>query len=310
MSVYCSHMSHQCEHCNEWFSAPRSLKLHQKTARYCLDIQKSNGMDVLHDEYKCDCGETFTLKGGFTRHKTRCRFVPSEAKDVNERSINNRNINNGTNNGTIINNNTTNVVNNTIIVSDINPFTIHQLTDDYVVSTLTPVITKEVMKLGMTAVTELIIELLLMNDGRYCYWCTDKSRKKFKMLINSDGEINVKNDPNALSLRTVMSVPLKRIAVKLAAADKNATKSIMQTYEEIKNLKLEGSSFVTALASALPPAPDGIDPKIKEMSELSESDPKIMKEIEDMEKQIELNQRRKLLRKIDPWVDHKFSEDE
>jgi hypothetical protein len=299
-------MPHKCEHCGEYFSAACSLKLHQKSARYCLDIQRSNGIDVSVEEYTCDCGEVFTLKGSFTRHKTRCRFVPSEdAKEPNHSSIsiNNGNINNGTNNGTIINNS---IVNNTIIVSDVSPFTIHQLTDDYVASKLTPVITKEVMKLGMTAVTELIIELLLMNDGRYCYWCTDKSRKKFKMLINSDGEINVKNDPNALSLRTVMSVPLKRIAVKLAAADKNATKSIMQTYEEIKNLKLEGSSFVTALASALPPSPDGVDPKIKEMSELSESDPKIMKEIEELEKQVALNQRHKSLRQSDPWSDYTF----
>jgi hypothetical protein len=295
-------MSHQCEHCNERFSAARSLKLHQKSARYCLDIQKSNGVVATYDEYTCDCGEVFTLKSSFTRHKTRCRFTPEEdAKEYEQSSVT---INNGNiNNGTIINNS---IVNNTIIVSDVSPFTIHQLTDDYVASKLTPVITKEVMKLGMTAVTELIIELLLMNDGRYCYWCTDKSRKKFKMLINSDGEINVKNDPNALSLRTVMSVPLKRIAVKLAAADKNATKSIMQTYEEIKNLKLEGSSFVTALASALPPSPDGVDPKIKEMSELSESDPKIMKEIEELEKQVALNQRHKSLRQSDPWSDYTF----
>lgn len=280
-------MPQKCEHCGEYLATKCSLKSHQETAQYCLNIQKRKGLEPKYTEYKCDCGHVFTLKRNFTRHKTRCKFIPSSLSEnqtitaINERSIS-------------IVNNTINTVNNTVnnILIDVHPFTINQLTADDIVSKLTPVITKEVMKLGINSITELIIELLLKNDGKYCYWCTDKSRKQFKMLISSDGEVSIRDDPNALNLRTIMSFPLKTITLPFAA-EKNAAKTAVETYEEIRNLKLEGSSFISALASALPKTPDGIDPQIKAKAELEASNPEKLELIARLEKQLDANQRRK-----------------
>jgi hypothetical protein len=220
-------MPNKCEYCNENFSTNRSLKLHQKTARYCLQIQQNRGLKTECEEYKCNCGHVFTVKGSFVRHKKKCNFTEDE--DSKQTII----INNGT-----VNNIVNNTINNNIRI-DVHPFTVDQLTSKYIISKLTPVITKEVMKAGISPITELIIELLLKNDGKYCYWCTDKSRKQFKMLINSDGEMSIKDDPNAFNLRTIISFPLKLITLPFAA-DKKASQSTIDTYNELQNIRLQG----------------------------------------------------------------------
>jgi hypothetical protein len=285
------HMPYKCSHCGEFFSATCSLKSHQKSARYCLDIQKRNGLDPKYEEYRCECGNTFTLKGNFTKHKVRCNFIRS-SENTDEKTPTQIAVNQGTINNTInhINNNT---VNNTIILADSGPFTIHKLTEDYIISKLTPVITKEVMKSGINSITELIIELLLINDGKYCYWCTDKSRKQFKMLISSDGEVSVKDDPNAVSLRTIMSIPLRLITLPLVS-NKNTPKAMIATYDEIKKIDKEGSEFMTALASALPRTPDGLDPQTKAIADANRS-PANLKKIEELEAKLEFNKKRRAL---------------
>ena len=276
-------MPYKCEHCGESFSTNRSLKSHQKSARYCLQIQNRKGLNPECEEYTCNCGRSFTSKRNLSKHKTKCEFD-------NDEKLQQTVVNNGGIVNNIINNNGT--INNILV--DVHPFTIDHLTSEYIVSKLTPVITKEVMKAGINPLTELIIELLLKNDGKYCYWCTDKSRKQFKMLINSDGEVSVKDDPNALNLRTIISFPLKLITLPFAS-DTKAGKSTLETYDEIQNIRLQGSSFMTALASALPKSPDGIDPHIKARAELEASDPEKLAQIAKMEKQLEINKRRKRL---------------
>jgi len=277
-------MPSKCEHCGESFSTNRSLKLHQKSAQYCLQIQRRRGLEPESENYECTCGQKFTLKGNLTRHQTRCTISENETKQT-----------------IIINNNgTINVTNNTTnnIRVDIHPFTVDRLTKEYIVSKLTPVITKEVMKAGITSITELIIELLLKNDGKYCYWCTDKSRKQFKMLINSDGEVSVKDDPNAFNLRTIISFPLSLITLPFAA-DKQASKSVIETYEEIQNVKLDGSSLAMALASGLPKTPEGgVDPQLQARAELEASDPEELERMAKLKKQVKANKRRQEMVKM------------
>jgi len=286
-------MPRKCEYCGESFSANCSLKLHQKSAQYCLQIQERRGIKVEREEHKCDCGQIFTVKRSLIRHKMKCEFV--ESKETRQTIIHNT-INIVNNN--IINNGNTTINNTNNIRIDVHPFTIDRLTKEYIVSKLTPVITKEVMRAGITSITELIIELLLKNDGKYCYWCTDKSRKQFKMLINSDGEVSVKDDPNAVSLRTIISFPLSLITLPFAA-DKQASKSIIETYEEIQNVKLDGLGLATALASSLPKTSDGgVDPQLQARAELEASDPEELERIAKLKKQVRANKRRQEMAKM------------
>jgi len=290
-------MSRKCEYCEELFSTNRALKSHQKSAQYCIQIQKRMGLDPKCEEYMCNCGQKFTIKGSLTRHKAKCKVVENE-ESKQTIIIDNRTINNITNN--TINNNISNTLNhNTInnIHVDVHPFTIDKLTSEYIISKLTPVITKEAMKAGVGHITELIIELLLKNDGKYCYWCTDKSRKQFKMLINSDGEISVKDDPNAINLRSIMSFPLKFITLPFAA-DKKAGKSVMDTHEEFRDLKMNGDGWVTSLSSGLPKTPDGVDPQIMARAELEAADPEKLEQMAKLEEQVKLNKRRMRMAKM------------
>jgi len=285
-------MSRKCEYCEENFSTNRSLKVHQKSAQYCLQIQIDRGLKPEKEEYKCDCGHVFALKWNFTRHKAKCNF-DSKNEEPNQTIIINEtvNITNNINNGTINN-----------IHVDIHPFTIDRLTSEYIIAKLTPVITKEAMKAGVGHITELIIELLLKNDGKYCYWCTDKSRKQFKMLINSDGEVSVKDDPNAFNLRSIMSFPLKFITLPFAA-DKKAGKSTINTYNELQNIKLSGDSFVSSLISGLPKIPDGINSQLTARADLETSDPEKLEQICQLEKQLKRNQHLREMAKLNIFDD-------
>jgi len=285
-------MPHKCEHCGEYFSAKCSLKLHQKSAKYCLEIQKDKGLNLDCEEYKCDCGHVFALKGNLTKHKTRCKFMFDEKEESKQTVIINKGTVNNINNTISGNNNT---INN--IHVDVHPFTVDKLTSEYIISKLTPVITKEAMKAGAGHITELIIELLLKNDGKYCYWCTDRSRKQFKMLINSDGEVSVKDDPNAINLRTIMSFPLRFMTLPFAA-DKNAGKSVMDTHEEFRDLKVNGDGWVTTLSSGLPKTPNGVDPQIMARAELEATDPEKLKQMVRLEEQVKSNKRRMRMAKI------------
>jgi hypothetical protein len=170
----------ECEHCGEMLATRSGLTVHQNSALYCVQIQTRKGLKVNIEQYECTCGEVFTRKSNLTRHRGRCSRNKHPPESKHDAATVDRNVMDSKvdNNGIININNGT--VNN--ITVNIQPFTINHLTTDRIISTLTPVITKEVMKAGIGPIVEAVIEVLLKNDGRYCYWCTDKSRKQFKML--------------------------------------------------------------------------------------------------------------------------------
>ena len=62
-------MGIQCEFCNKEFSNKSSLYTHQKSAKYCLEIQGKNNTDFV-----CDfCLKAFTLKQTLTEHFYVCK---------------------------------------------------------------------------------------------------------------------------------------------------------------------------------------------------------------------------------------------
>lgn len=271
----------ECEHCGEIFTTRSSLSVHQNSALYCVRIQTQKGLEVHVEQYECACGEVFTRKSNLTRHRNRCsrnRQVAGIEHDENHATtvIDSKIIDSKVdNNGTININNGT--VNN--ITVNIQPFTINHLTTDRIISTLTPVITKEVIKAGIGPIVEAVIEVLLKNDGRYCYWCTDKSRKQFKMLFDSDGKPIIRDDPNAKNLRTILSIPLQLILGPYVT-DRKSSKSLKETFNEVSSLKVDGAGFITALASALPKSPDGDIDELMRRVENDEKNPEIQAKLQ------------------------------
>ena len=61
----------ECEYCENVFSTKQNLKIHQSTAKYCLD--KQNQVDT--PNIKCtDCLKTFTTQFSLERHKNKCNI--------------------------------------------------------------------------------------------------------------------------------------------------------------------------------------------------------------------------------------------
>jgi hypothetical protein len=62
----------ECQFCNKVLSSKSALNTHQRTARYCLQIQGKKVEDV-KDKFKCElCGKTFLNNNRYKYHKNIC----------------------------------------------------------------------------------------------------------------------------------------------------------------------------------------------------------------------------------------------
>ncbi len=63
-----------CQFCNNSFTSNVSLYNHQRKAKYCIDIQKSNNADVKSNSYACKwCNKLFNAKYNYERHIEQCK---------------------------------------------------------------------------------------------------------------------------------------------------------------------------------------------------------------------------------------------
>ena len=79
--------SYNCNFCNNSYGSKKSLNLHQKTAKFCIEIQKgmenhTKSQDPENTYFACEyCEDKFTLKSSLERHYTRCKFKELKNKD-------------------------------------------------------------------------------------------------------------------------------------------------------------------------------------------------------------------------------------
>ena len=247
----------ECEYCGSKLTRRSNLVNHQKYTSYCVKIQKGKQRLINNKSYRCKiCDRLYYSKSGFYKHSQVCsrkeRFQKTSANDVSNLT---KNINNIHNTNTIVNGNNINNINNNISVQ-FNNYTINNLTYDLIVNTLTPLITKAVIEAGMYAITEVIISSLLQKDGKYIYYCTDRSRKKFKMLIDQNGEVIEKADPDAYLLRCMLYGPLRQIVLPLITTENSVE-------DNVNNLNTSNSStFQNDLSTLLPNSVEGVHPVI------------------------------------------------
>ena len=75
-----------CSYCNHEFSTKTSLTSHQKTAKYCLKIQSSKGIDIKF-LFKCDfCSKILSQQIDLDRHQLKCSSK-KEADNNNKHEI-------------------------------------------------------------------------------------------------------------------------------------------------------------------------------------------------------------------------------
>lgn len=244
-----------CEFCDTSFSSKRCLTRHQQTSEYCINIQKEIGLNPIVELFSCICSKEFTLKYNLEQHKKTCKKL-NTGNTKNKTSIN---------------------------TSSNNRFTISDLNRKYIIDTLEPLLTTNIIKSGIGSVIQIITEILLQRNGKYCYYCTDKSRKKFVMLVNIDGKTVEQKDPNAHCLRYILTIPLQLIVGNIA---KNVQiKSIHTTYKHIEEMKTDGSVFTTKLATLLPSDPEGIPDCMKSRIE-EEKDNELVDQVNSIHKEV------------------------
>lgn len=243
-------MSYICKYCGTSLSSKRCLNLHENTASYCLEIQRKKGLEVAVSEFKCKCGSKFTQKSSLKRHQEKCENNVSQVN--NECQVYNagRDVN-------IQQNYNINVT-----------YTMGNLTPEFIMKTLKPVLTLKVLQGGMSALTDIIIDVLLQRDGKYIYYCTDRSRKEFKMLINHMGEVVEKADPEAFAMRRVLHAPLCNLVSDMKLDDSD--KLIKTTFEEVKNLQTDGKKFTSDISVKLPKEPDAVPDELAELFRLTD----------------------------------------
>ncbi len=79
-----------CEYCNNNFTSKMSLNNHQKRAKYCIDIQKLNNINVKQVIFECQwCEKQFNIKSNLSAHIECCKtrkenLINDEIKDLRE----------------------------------------------------------------------------------------------------------------------------------------------------------------------------------------------------------------------------------
>ena len=77
-------MSIQCQYCKQNYTNTSTLKLHQKSAKFCLEIQKKINNLITIQEFTCEyCFKKFTLKQSLQDHFNTCKKL-KEIKTENE----------------------------------------------------------------------------------------------------------------------------------------------------------------------------------------------------------------------------------
>ncbi len=278
---------HECEFCHTILSTKQKLIVHQNTAQYCLSARgKDEEVKEIARQNICrHCSGSYSTKGNLNRHMKSCGVTNNTF---------NAQVN--TFNGPVTNNLTQTI---NINVAPSKPFTMADLSKEYILATLAPVLTKEIVKAGMGAITELIVDILLQKDGKYCYYCTNKRDKKFTMLIDHEGQIIHEKDPNAQCLRSILCIPLQRLVGELAV--KHEEKRVSSAFKEIVELRRDGGAFSSALASILPANAEGIPESMKKRIEEAENDPEMV-ELERMGIEIQKRANQKRIRDENPWI--------
>jgi|TARA_B110000259_G_scaffold176193_1_gene212155 hypothetical protein len=62
-----------CKYCKKIFSNKYNLKNHQRRAKFCLEIQKNNNIDVVSELIKCKFCEHITTPEHLLRHLSSCK---------------------------------------------------------------------------------------------------------------------------------------------------------------------------------------------------------------------------------------------
>jgi len=83
-------MSIECDFCKKEFINTYTLKYHQKTAKYCIKIQKEKQVNVEVNSFTCEyCNKEFNLKLAWSKHIITCKEYKVKLKTEENNKIEN-----------------------------------------------------------------------------------------------------------------------------------------------------------------------------------------------------------------------------
>jgi len=204
-----------CTFCNKDFFEKCNLTKHQKTSKYCIEIQKSlNKYDEIeHDEYKCEfCQKNVTTYDSLKKHFLICKA--KKKKDEENNDLNNvktevlnlkkeiqqlkecppTTINVTDNSTKSITDNSTKTINNYSSILDYNPELVtEKFKKHYTINNL--------LTGNQRQLADMTVKHLLSGKEQPMYYVADRSRNKF---MYTDTENNEKEDANACILRSLV----------------------------------------------------------------------------------------------------------
>lgn len=75
----------ECEFCKKSFSTKSNVTSHQKRAKYCLLIQKNQGLETNETNYECNkCNFTFIVKKKYDDHIAKCVSGDNKINDLQQ----------------------------------------------------------------------------------------------------------------------------------------------------------------------------------------------------------------------------------
>ena len=86
--------NYKCQFCENEYSNKKILKTHQKSAKFCIEIQKGlknkpNNHQRENLSFRCEyCDDTFTQKISLKQHYERCKIRLEKIREENEQRKN------------------------------------------------------------------------------------------------------------------------------------------------------------------------------------------------------------------------------
>lgn len=234
----------KCEFCSNTFKDSYKLKIHQKKAKYCLEIQgKTNSekenVEKLLVKLTALATENTQLKCENAQLKTENTFLKEENEEFKK---------------TIADiaktpqtiNNTTNTTQNNLLM--LTPF---ELNRERFSNMIKESFTKDYMIEGQKGVAKFAVDKLLRDEnGKLQYVCTDPSRQIYKFkTIEGEMERDVKARKLTKSIVDELKKKAQNITLQTVTDDSDVFMLITNNLQNINGLEEDNSDFRNTLAS-------------------------------------------------------------
>ena len=228
-----------CPHCGVVIAAKHNLDRHQKTVKSCLAIQREQGLVAQEQTHTCECGESFTRKDVFIRHKSKCEEVAPASTT------------------TIINNNDNRIQLNQQINIHFGS-TFSALTPELVAERVLEVLSLEAVEKGLARMTEEVARPVFTNEkNNWTIRVADSSRNK--LVVRTYG--GDRPDHQGHNTTRLLKQPFMEASM-LALKQTERPNEVENTIEEIQDDDIYRNKTMGVLLRVAPTSFDQTNPLI------------------------------------------------